>query len=250
MLIRALILLLAVLNLGVAAWWIFHPSAPAPVVSDVPGVAQLELVDQELADQALADEAVFPAAETGLPAPPLAADPAAADALPQAVAVAPAPSPARADAPVLRCLRLGPYADAGAARLAINRLGGRVVRSHARQVSSGTASWSVFLAPLPDPDSARAMAARIQAAGLGDFFVISEGERANGIALGRYRNRDGALRRQAEVRAAGFDAQLVGAGADGADWWIEVAAADGSATQLAALARARQSQALDCATVR
>ncbi|UZW61557.1 SPOR domain-containing protein [Lysobacter enzymogenes] len=47
MLIRALIVLLAALNIGVAAWWIARPAPPAPVAETLPpGVARLQLVDE------------------------------------------------------------------------------------------------------------------------------------------------------------------------------------------------------------
>ena len=48
MLIRALIVLLVVLNLGAAAWWLTRPM-PEPVApADLPaGVARLQLVDED-----------------------------------------------------------------------------------------------------------------------------------------------------------------------------------------------------------
>jgi len=47
MLVRALIVLLTALNLGVAAWWIARPAPPAPVADTLPpGVARLRLVDE------------------------------------------------------------------------------------------------------------------------------------------------------------------------------------------------------------
>jgi len=45
MIVRALIVLLAVLNLGVATWWLLRPEPSAPAVPQPPaGVATLELV--------------------------------------------------------------------------------------------------------------------------------------------------------------------------------------------------------------
>jgi|SRR5690606_13377613 len=46
MLIRAAIVLLLVLNLGVAAWWLLHDAPPAPVVPQPTGVPRLQLLDE------------------------------------------------------------------------------------------------------------------------------------------------------------------------------------------------------------
>ena len=59
MLIRATIVLLLVLNLGVAAWWVLHDAPPAPVVPQPSGVPRLQLLDES--NQAGDDEA--PASE-------------------------------------------------------------------------------------------------------------------------------------------------------------------------------------------
>ena len=48
MLIRALIVLLVVLNLGAAAWWLTRPAPePAPPPDLPAGVARLQLVDED-----------------------------------------------------------------------------------------------------------------------------------------------------------------------------------------------------------
>ncbi|MDG6348532.1 hypothetical protein QAA18_07210 [Luteimonas sp. 8-5] len=46
MLIRAAIVLLLVLNLGVAAWWVLHDAPPAPAVPQPSGVPRLQLLDE------------------------------------------------------------------------------------------------------------------------------------------------------------------------------------------------------------
>ena len=241
MLIRALIVLLIVLNLGVAAWWISRPAAQPPALPEQPaGVLRLQL----LAESRTTAKAIPPA--------PV---PAAAPATPEAK---PVPAPAVATvaavtAAVAQCFSIGPFANDAAATTAAARITAQATRVRPREVPGQRASgYNVLLPPLPDRESAQALAQRIGAAGFDDYLVVNGGEQANGIALGRYRSRDGAERRQAALKAAGFAAQVQVIGNEGpSQWWLDIAAAEGVAgSRLKDLAAASQSRPLDCAVLR
>lgn len=232
MLIRALIVLLIVLNVGVAAWWISRPEPSPPALPAQPeGVPKLQLLSES--------------GKTA--APPLAQAPApAAPPLPTAVAAAEPVTSAQ-------CFSVGPFADQAAANLAATRVGNQITHSNPREVPGKAAQgYNVTLPPQADREAAQALAQRIGAAGFDDYLVVNSGAQANGIALGRYRSREGAERRQAALRAAGFDAQLQPIGNEGAaQWWLDVAAAAGvTASRLRSGAGAAQSRSLDCALLR
>ena len=72
------------------------------------------------------------------------------------------------------------------------------------------------------------------------------------MALGQYRNREGAERRMAALAAAGFPVRIVGNGVEaGASWWLDVAhAATVAADDLHRRSGAAQRQALECARLR
>jgi hypothetical protein len=101
------------------------------------------------------------------------------------------------------------------------------------------------MAPLPDLEAARAMAARIAAAGLKDYYVVPNGAEANSIALGRYGNAPSAQRRQATLHAAGFEslAEPLGSGPR----WLRVALRTQSATRLLGPDITPLQHPLDCA---
>lgn len=64
MFIRAAIVLLLVLNLGVAAWWVLHDAPPAPAVPQPSGVPRLQLIDEAIgtgSDDAPGHQAAAPA---------------------------------------------------------------------------------------------------------------------------------------------------------------------------------------------
>jgi len=285
MLVRALLVVLTILNLGVALWWATQPQtpAPAPLPALPAGVATLQLVPASAAVPQAASASSAPAASTAAPppavhaAPALAADVPAASApaadAPAATAVPATAAPAAAAAaspppkapsvaaaaaaepaaaaPV--CLSLGPYPDRAAAETAAAALGAAAPRPRLREVGDGDAtSFRVLLPTIGGEDGVKAAVDRIVAAGIRDYYPIREGDAGNAIALGQYRSREGAERRKAELAKAGFNVDLIPSGGSGQSrWWLDLRT--DSAAQATALRRqlgAQRQRALDCATLR
>jgi len=217
MLARALIVILAALNLGVAAWWLLRSTPPAPQlpVSTLGGV-ELRLLPTPAGAAATAPEA-------GDPATP--ADTATSTA----------------------CLRLGPFADRDAAQVAQAGLGDLLLDASFHEEAGEATGYRVLLPPAADREQAKATAERIAAAGFEDFVILNQGANANAIALGAYRNHDTAERRAATLRAAGFPAEVRAQGATGASrWWLE-----GRSTDVAAVRTTfPTAQDRDCAALR
>lgn len=269
MLTRALIVVLAILNVGVALWWMLR-GEPAPAPPSTPtGVAQLQLLDTPNAaapsappaDPATALSDATPVApgsarpaQTPAPepsAPPPATPVAATAATPPPPAPEPAPTPT--PTPALQCISLGPFADRDTAMAAQSKAGALVQRSRLREVPRPGASstYRVMMPAAASREEAQATVKRIAAAGISDYYIMAQGEDANAIALGQYRNREGAERRLAALAAAGFSARLVGGSQGTAQWWIDAALA-GQATPSAARQRsgAAQQRSLECAGLR
>ncbi|MFT4256325.1 MAG: SPOR domain-containing protein [Pseudoxanthomonas sp.] len=244
MLIRALIVLLVVLNLGMAAWWMSRPAPPPPAPPAQPqGVARLQL---------LAEAPIVPTtAPVEPPAPPPSEPAPATETATPATAIASASTPEKPATPPPQCFSLGPFADADATRKAIAALTG--ARGKVREAKgSSSGNYSVYLPPAASRDEAQALAKRIGDAGFDDFLIVRDNDMANGIALGVYRSPEGAQRRQAALLAAGFPAQIrEPATSAPSQWWADITGAPGqNAAQARAKAGAAQSRALDCATLR
>jgi len=209
---RALIVLLVILNLGVAAWWLLRTDPPAPASTPHPrGVPRLQLVS-----------------ETAAGAPAQVAVPQAGEPLTAAPPPADAPAPAidetgQPQASAARCFSFGPFPDAAAASAAQAKLpgGARSARIRSETLRRGGA-WTVLMPPQPDRAAAQALAQRIDAAGFKDYYVIGEGASINGIALGRFGAEEAARRHQAALRAAGFQAQLQAPASAGSATWLDV----------------------------
>lgn len=252
---RFLIVVLAILNVGVALWWLVPKPAAAPVPALVePGVATLELLPHRQAAEVAARAAATGEAMSGKTSD--SAPPAVREA-PEPVASAslhPPPAPPAPPAAVARaCLRLGPFAAQAEAQAAQARLAGMVERPRLHEVPGKTApGYRVLIPAAASREQAQATVKRIVEAGFSDYFIIAQGENANAVALGQYRNREGAERRLASLTAAGFGAILVPSGDETpARWWIDAMLSPGTAgTAAMRKAGATQQQSLDCARLR
>ncbi|MBW8824134.1 MAG: hypothetical protein JF567_07900 [Xanthomonadales bacterium] len=188
MIVRLLLVVLVMLNLSAAAWWLFHRDhallSPATTTNAVPA---LKLVD-------------------ATHAPPAAAE---------------APAPAiPADAV---CASFGPFADAAAAEQAKQQLRPQAMRVDARQVAQAGHGYDVVLAATDTTGSA--MFERLKTAGIKDMFVIRDGADAGGVALGHFGSQEGAQRRLAELQGKGFQPRIRPSGQ--ATFWLDVVAANG-----------------------
>ena len=192
MLIRASIVLLIALNLGVAAWWLLRDAPPPPAPEPLPaGVVPLQLVGE-----------------------PAAAGTASATSPRQA-----APAAAR------QCFSLGPFENTLAATQAREGLDADVqVRLRREPIDSGQ-GWRVLIPPSDTIEDAQALARRIGEAGFEDFLVMREGADARAIALGRYGSEATARRRVEAMAAAGFESAVAQPLGDAAQVWLDITAA-------------------------
>ena len=229
MLTRALIVLLIVLNLGVAAWWTLRPAPRAPAPDAVfAGVPRLQLASERKSPVPVA--------------PPLPT--------PASVAATPPVEVATQDT-ALQCFRFGPYADAASADAAAAKLRTSVRKATSRTIASGGKGWTVWLPPFADRAAAQAMAQKIVAAGEKDYYVVANGAQANAVMLGRYGSEASARRRLEELRGKGIEAQVQAPPDAVAQSWVDVATAPGF-EPAAAQARIGSAgvSAMDCAQLR
>lgn len=235
MILRAAIVFLLMLNLGVAAWWLggtrLRAASVTPVIEQ--GVPGLRLVNE-----------------------PVAAKPGVAPKLVPAMSLAPAATatvateePAPAAVPVVAtalCLSFGPFDDAAArdaARPKLQALAQKLVARDAQARSER--GWRVYMPPLATREEAQDLVEKIKATGIKDWYIIANGSEANSIALGRYGSEDSARRRQAELSAKGFTARAETLGDTPPQWWLDARfPVDASRVTLAAVA---PSKPLDCA---
>ncbi|MBB4129744.1 cell division septation protein DedD [Xanthomonas campestris] len=148
-----------------------------------------------------------------------------------------------------RCASLGPYATRSDADAALARVRGQATRTSVREdKDAGVGTFRVMLPNVGDRAAAQALVKRITAAGMGDYYVIAQGDNTT-VALGQYQSRERAERRQASLVSAGFPAQLVSSGTGQSRWWIDVRSTL-TATALQGAAGAARQRSLDCAALR
>jgi hypothetical protein len=203
MFLRLLFVLLIALNIAVGAWLLLgQDDSHGRSVTD-PGVPMLHLLSEQVAP---------PAAAASRPA-------------------APAPAPATS-APVAletRCLAIGPFDTPQDLRNARTALGGPGVRMRSRQEqTTETRAWWVYLPAPGSRAQALALARRLGAANVGDYFVMSSGDQPNAISLGLFKDPANARKRRDEVVTAGFPAQIQERTEQVPEYWLDLVVADGA----------------------
>jgi hypothetical protein len=200
MFLRLLFVLLTALNIAVGAWLLLgQPYARGGTPSD-PGVAELRLLSE-------------------LPQP----GPAATAAAPATPAVA---TPSRNLS--YSCLALGPFATPQDLRNARQALSAQSTRMRSRQEqASQTSGWWVYLPAAGNRAQALAVARRLAARNIDDYFVVSSGDQPNTISLGLFKDPANARKRRDEVVAAGFPARMNERSESVPEYWLDLVVADG-----------------------
>lgn len=198
MMLRALIVLLLCMNLGVAVWWAAHREVPVPALpatdADVPSLTLLSETER-------------------LPAPVDAAE----------LTVAPqAPGPASV------CLSLGPFSTPADLRKAMNTLMPRVESIQYREVAAvSLRGYRVFLPAAGSRAQALETARALSAKGISDYYVVTAGDQQDTISLGIFRELENATKRRDEVAALGYNPTVEARTEPVQQWWIDLAAASG-----------------------
>jgi hypothetical protein len=192
-LLRAVLLLLVCMNVGVGAWWALHAEPvrkPLPALE--PGIAGLTLLRES-------EHAQLPAAEL--------------DA---------APDPLEG---MTTCLSIGPFETPAALRSAMAQLMPHAGRIQFRELPATVLrGYRVFLPAAESRAAALASARALAARGLRDYYVVTAGNQQNTVSLGLFRDLDNAHQRQAEVAALGYTATIEPRTEAVPQWWVDIAA--------------------------
>ena len=192
--LRALVLLLLCMNLGVAAWWIWHREPVAIVLPATDkGVSSLTLLSES-------------------ERPPVVV----------ATELDTVPEPASAN---LQCLSLGPFATPADLRRAMNLLMPKVERIQFREVAAvALRGYRVYLPAAGSRAEALEVARALAAHGVNDYYVVTAGDQQNTVSLGIFRDLENAKRRQDEIAAMGYNPTVEARTGQASQWWIDLAA--------------------------
>lgn len=195
MLLRALVLLLLAMNVGVAAWWALRPPPQAPTLlpasePDVPPLVLLSEIDQAAAPLV---------AEQADPPEPIG------------------------DGEQRECLEIGPFLTQADLRRAVGALTAGARRIQFRETTAVVQrGYRVFLPAPPTREAALATARGLFGRGIRDYYVVTAGEDENTISFGLYRSEQNALRRQEQVRGFGVEARLEPRSENIPQFWIDL----------------------------
>ncbi|MEO6155779.1 MAG: SPOR domain-containing protein [Thermomonas sp.] len=239
MILRAAIVFLLMLNVGVAAWWL---GGASPGGVSPGGATSAVVIDGSEPGLRLVNE---PVVAKRVVSPATSAMPS----MPAPTTSAPVEQPVAPLVPVAAsalCLSFGPFTDVAARDVVRPRLQALAQKLVARDAQARSArGWRVYMPALASREEAQALVEQIKAAGINDWYIIANGDEANSVALGRYGSEESARRRQVQLAGKGFTARAEALGDTPPQWWLDARfPVEANRATLSAIA---PSKPLDCA---
>ena len=232
---RNLFLALVLANLGFAAWsaW-FAPTQRAGRPAD-DGLPKLTLVSEVPADLRSNGVVTEQTAVPESPAPPAVDQPPSAAATDAAAAngdavaaLLPSEQPAiaagqGADSAATRCTSVGPFRElsqAATAAAALRAAGYQPLQ----RVAEGDIwiGYWVYVPAIATEREANEVLEKVRSEGITDSYVIPNSDSGNLVSLGVFSEISGVSRRREQVRALGFEPQVVDRTRRATVYWIDV----------------------------
>jgi hypothetical protein len=250
---RNLFLALVLANLGFAAWsaWVAPEPSPGRRTDDaLPGITLVSEVPADLRTSGVIVEtaaAELPSAEvpsppTTAPAAPVESEPAVpagAAAQPGDLVPQPADLAAELTDPVLAggsCTSVGPFRELSqaASAAATLREAGHQPTQRVAEGDIWIGYW-VYIPALPTEEEADEVLDKVRADGMSDAYIIPNSDSGNLISLGVFSEISGVSRRRDQVRALGFEPQVVDRTRRATVYWVDVTLAAGETLDFDAL---------------
>lgn len=229
---RNVFLVLVLANLAFAAWsaW-FAPSGDVGRRVDE-GLPPLTLVSEVPADLRTTGVVVE---QDGASEPP-AVPPRVAVPSELAAAEPPRVEAPSGDVPASRCTSVGPFRElsqAATAAATLRNAGFQPVQ----RVSEGDVwiGYWIYISAIPTEQEANEILAKVRAEGITDSYVIPNSDSGNLVSLGVFSEISGVGRRRDQVRALGFEPQVVDRTRRATVYWVDVALAAGQTLDFDAL---------------
>jgi hypothetical protein len=232
---RNLFLALVLANLGFAAWSAWFAPAQRPGRPADEGLPELTLVSEVPADLrsgGLVEPAAEPESPPAEPQPSSAstdaAAPASATIVPReqrpAVAAAVESSPAEG----ARCTSVGPFRElsqAATAAAALRAAGYQPLQ----RVTEGDIwiGYWIYIPAIATEREANEILAKMREEGITDSYVIPNSDSGNLVSLGVFSEISGVSRRREQVRALGFEPQVVDRTRRATVYWIDISLGPG-----------------------
>jgi cell division septation protein DedD len=241
---RNLFLALVLANLAFAAWhaWFAQPPrAQRPADPEMPSLTLLSEVPDDLHTSGQVEDTSQDASSASEPAEEDASTAAVETA--SAVETAAPSGPAAAEpegekvaAAAVRCTSVGPFRELSQAATAAAslRASGYAPQQRVAEGDIWIGYW-VYIQAIPTVAEANEILAKVRADGIADSYVIPNSDSGNLVSLGVFSEISGVSRRREQVRALGYEPQVVDRTRRATVYWIDVALEPGRTLDFDAL---------------
>ncbi len=231
---RNLFLALVLANCAFAAWsaW-FSPEQRTGRSAD-DGLPALTLVSEVPADLrssgVVVEPSDTPAAASTQATPDIRVTPSPAGEETAAAASATPTVPAAPSSVAARCTSVGPFRELSQAATAAAtlRAAGHQPQQRVAEGDIWIGYW-VYIQAIPTEADAEAVLAKMRAEGITDSYVSPNSDSGNLVSLGVFSEISGVTRRREQVRALGFEPQVVDRTRRATVYWVDVTVAAGQA---------------------
>jgi cell division septation protein DedD len=240
---RNLFLAFVLANLAFAAWhaWFAEPPrALRPADPDMPSLTLLSEVPSDLHTAGQVEDAAPDGADA--PIPVVGDASAAAGEPPAAVDTVATPVTAAAEPPAgeataaARCASVGPFRELSQAATAAAslRASGFMPQQRVAEGDIWIGYW-VYIQAILTVEQANEILAKVRADGVADSYVIPNSDSGNLVSLGVFSEISGVSRRREQVRALGYEPQVVDRTRRATVYWIDVSLEPGRTLDFDAL---------------
>jgi cell division septation protein DedD len=241
---RNLVLGLVLANLAFAAWsaWLAPSNRVGrPTDEGLPALTLVSEVPDDLRSSGVVVEQEAADRQGAPDAPPVVAPPAVADAEPAA-----AESPGEEESPAVaeeasvdeasRCTSVGPFRELSQAATAAATLRS-AGHEPVQRVGEGEVwiGYWVYIPAIATEAEANEILARVRAEGIADSYVIPNSDSGSLVSLGVFSEISGVSRRRDQVRALGFEPQVVDRTRRATVYWVDATLAPGQTLDFDAL---------------
>lgn len=137
--------------------------------------------------------------------------------------VAEAETVAPAQELVLACYTVGPFTTRSLAEnFAETMQSVGLSVSQREKIEQLILGYRVYIEPLASREEARVLARELNDLGVNDYFIINDDEFKNGISLGLFKQKSGAIRRMAQIRRFNFDVKMEARQRDTSIVWLDI----------------------------
>lgn len=125
--------------------------------------------------------------------------------------------------PILACYTVGPFTTRSLAETYASTMQTQgLTVSQREKIEQLNLGYRVYIEPLENREAAIALTRELNNLGINDYFIINDDAYKNGISLGLFKQKSGAIRRMAQIRRFNFEVAMEARQRETTIVWLDI----------------------------